>query len=257
MNRPATGRYEVRLAKNWKEVQAAQALRYRVFYGEMGALPSERMTRQQRDFDDFDRICDHLLVIDHLQEGDSPCIAGTYRMLRKTVAQKHFGFYSESEFDLDQLLDYPGESMEVGRSCVESECRTGIVIQLLWRGIAEYISRHNIQLLFGCASFPGTDSDALASSLSYLYHNHLAPEGLRPKAKTDLFVDMRTNPADKPISKGNLPPLIKGYLRVGAYVGDGAVIDHQFNTTDICIVVKTDRITRRYQRHYQTGSKAA
>ena len=257
MNTLATSRYEVRLAKDWKEVQAAQALRYRVFYDEMGALPSGRMIRLRRDFDDFDKICDHLLVIDQQQKGNAPCIVGTYRMLRKTVAQEHFGFYSESEFDLQQLLDYPGESVEVGRSCVQSENRTGVVIQLLWRGIADYITRYNIQLLFGCASFPGTDSDALASSLFYLYHNHLAPEGLRPKAKNDLFVDMCKHSSNKPATASKLPPLIKGYLRVGAYVGDGAVIDHQFNTTDICVVVKTDRITRRYQRHYRTGSMAA
>ncbi len=257
MNTQATGRYEVRLAKNWNEVQAAQALRYRVFYDEMGALPSDRMTHLHRDFDDFDNICDHLLVIDRSREGDSPWISGTYRLLRKNIARKHFGFYSESEFDLSELLEYPGEYMEVGRSCVESESRTGIVIQLLWRGIAEYITQHNIQLLFGCASFPGTNSNELASSLSYLYHNHLAPEGLRPKAKNDLFVDMRKNPNNQAATLDTLPPLIKGYLRVGAYVGDGAVIDHQFNTTDICIVVKTDRISKRYQRHYRTGSMAA
>jgi putative hemolysin len=257
MNTPATSRYEVRLARDRKEVEAAQKLRYRVFYTEMGALPSSPMTAQRRDFDDFDRVCDHLVVIDHLRDGDSPWVVGTYRMLRKAVAQKQFGFYSESEFDLHELLSYPGECMEVGRSCVESESRRGVVIQLLWRGIAEYINQHDIQLLFGCASFPGTDSEALASPLSYLYHNHLAPKGLRPRAKNDLCVDMNNQPIDNNNTAGNLPPLIKGYLRVGAYVGDGAVIDRQFNTTDICVVVKTDNITRRYQRHYRTGSMAA
>lgn len=253
MGTSRTARYEVRLAEDEREIWAAQALRYRVFYDEMGALPSREMARLQRDFDNFDDICDHLLVIDHKKSNSAPWIVGTYRMLRKDVAQSNFGFYTEQEFNLGGLLTYPGQTVEVGRSCVESGSRTGIVIQLLWTGIAEYISRHSIQLLFGCASFSGTKSDTLAPALSYLYRNHLAPEGLRPRARDDLYLDMQQDPSDGSVTMDDLPPLIKGYLRLGAYVGDGAVIDCQFNTTDICIIFETDRLTEKYRRHYQVA----
>lgn len=256
MRKSKDSSFEVRLAATKTEVHAAQALRYRVFYEEMGAQPTAEMARLGRDFDDFDAVCDHLMVIDRDKSHHrSPWVVGTYRMLRKSVALENFGFYSEQEYDLTDLITYSGETVEVGRSCVDPNARSGAVMQMLWGGIAEYIFEHDIKLLFGCASFHGTSPDSLSLPLSYLYHHHLAPVGLRPRALDDLYVDMHRGPAGEAgdrAAMGELPPLIKGYLRLGGFVGDGAVVDHQFNTTDICVVVKTDLLTEKYRRHYNS-----
>jgi len=262
------GTLEVRLAATQEEVDAAQALRYRVFYEEMGAKPTPEMALRQRDFDKYDEQCDHLLVLDHARKNKSPVI-GTYRLIRREAAKKCGGFYSASEYDVSALTQYPGEILELGRSCIDAEYRTGQVMQILWRGLTTYIFRYNIVLLFGCASLPGTDPKALALPLSYLHYHHLAPPGLCPKALPDRYVDMRLMPREAfdpnvafdslkvdPRSGANsLPPLIKGYIRVGGFVGDGAVIDPQFNTTDVCVIVKTDLITSRYIRHYERSNR--
>ncbi len=260
MNRKKECQYEVRLAKNTAELKLAQTLRYTVFYTELGATPSFEMVQHGRDFDIFDDVCDHLLVIDRMRSNGAICIVGTYRLLRKTVALKHFGFYSQQEYDISSILTYAGEAVELGRSCIAPGNRTGTVMQLLWGGIAEYIARHNIELLFGCASFPGTEVTALKSALSYLYYNHLAPEQLRPCALKSRYVDMRQRTLSGTSSReiiNQLPPLIKGYLRAGSFVGDGAVIDRQFNTTDVCLIVETEKLTQRYRRHYQESLSIA
>jgi len=260
----AASQLEVRLAATAAEVDAAQALRYRVFYEEMGATPTSAMETKKRDFDRYDEACDHLLVIDHACfEGAK--VVGTYRLIRREAAAKNGSFYSANEYDITPLVNYPGEILELGRSCIDSEHRTVTVMQTLWRGLAAYIIHHDITLMFGCASFPGTDPQEHALPLSYLYYHHLAPPGLRAKALPQHYVDMKLLPREAfdpdlafnnmkmdPRSGGNmLPPLIKGYLRVGGYVGDGAYIDRQFNTTDVCIIVKSDLITSRYMKHYE------
>lgn len=259
---------EVRLAASAQDVDLAQDLRYRVFYDEMGAKATPDMRARQRDFDRYDDHCDHLLVIDHASKHANPVI-GTYRLIRRGAAQQCGGFYSASEYDISPILGYPGEILELGRSCIAPEYRTGTVMQILWRGISAYIFRYDIALLFGCASLPGTDPQALAVPLSYLYYHHLAPPGLRPRTLPDKYVDMRLLPREAfdpddafnsmkldPRSGSNsLPPLIKGYIRVGGFVGDGAYIDHQFNTTDVCVIVKTELITNRYLRHYERSNK--
>jgi putative hemolysin len=246
---------EARLAIDEADVDAAQALRYRVFYEEMSAKPSPEVLASRRDADEFDRICDHLLVIDHEAEAaGSGRVVGTYRLLRRSVAKRHGPFYSASEFDLSCLEIYPGEIMELGRSCVDAEHRNRPTMQLLWSAIAAYVFRYEISLMFGCASLPGTSPDALGTQLSYLYHHHLAPPGVRLRALPDRYVDMRRVPPselDPKTALAGLPPLIKGYLRLGGFVGEGAVIDHQFNTTDVSIVVKTDLITEKYFKHYE------
>jgi putative hemolysin len=150
--------------------------------------------------------------------------------------------------------------MELGRSCVDARYRDRATMQLLWRGIAEYVNAHHVDVMFGCASLPGTDPEQLKTQLSYLYHYHLAPEGLRPRALPKRFTEMNLLPKESIDPKrtlASLPPLLKGYLRVGGFVGDGAVIDHQFNTTDVCIIVKTDLIAARYTRHYEIGVQEA
>ena len=246
--------FQVRLAENDAEIAAAQALRYRVFYEEMRATPTPETRARGLDVDAFDAFCDHLLVID-LEAGDgAPAVVGTYRLLRRSVALAHGGFYSAQEYDVTPLLGYPGEIVELGRSCVDSAYRARGVMQLLWRGLAAYVARHDIGLFFGCASFPGIEPEALARPLAYLYYHHLAPDGLRPRALPELYVPMTLMPPadiDAQAALSDMPPLIKGYLRVGGYVGEGAVIDRQFNTTDVCVIVKTDRITDKYDRRYR------
>lgn len=234
-------------------IDASQALRYRVFYEEMTAKPTEEMAARRRDFDDFDAVADHLLVVDR-DRGDGPeSVVGTYRLTRREAAARHGQFYTVDEYDISAITNRPDEILELGRSCVDEAYRTRHVMELLWRGIAAYVFHYNIELMFGCASIPGTDPDALALPLSYLYHNHLAPPEKRPVALASRHVEMNRIPADQIDRRQGLaavPPLIKGYLRLGGYVGDGAVIDPQFDTTDVCIVVETHNVTGRYYKHY-------
>ena len=253
-----SGSLEVRLALTEAELDAAQALRYRVFYEEMGARPTADMAQIRRDFDGFDEFCDHLLVIDHARGGDGASVVGTYRLLRRSVACRHGGFYSAGEYDLSRIEAHPAEILELGRSCVDVAARNRPTMQLLWRGIATYVFQHGIALMFGCASLPGTDPAALAVPLSYLYHRHLAPPALRARALPERYVAMERLARDAyPSARAlaDVPPLIKGYLRLGGFVGDGAVIDHQFNTTDVCIVVQTDLVTDKYYRHYERQTR--
>jgi putative hemolysin len=253
-----SGSLQVRLADTVADIDAAQALRYRVFYDEMGAQPSREMAAAKRDFDAFDGICDHLLVCDHARGSGAAAVVGTYRLIRRPAAEAHGGFYSAAEYDIRPIAAYPGEILELGRSCVDTASRNRPTMQLLWRGIAAYMFHHEIELMFGCASLPGIDPDALALPLSYLHHHHLAPPHLRPRALPDRFVEMaRLAPESIDPMRGlaELPPLIKGYLRLGGFIGEGAVIDRQFNTTDVCIVVKTDLVTDKYYRHYERQAR--
>jgi putative hemolysin len=245
------GELEIRLAQSPAEIEAAQALRYRVFYEEMSAQPTPEMARARRDVDGFDAYCDHLIVLDRGLGSGS--VVATYRLLRRAAAARCGRFYTADEYEIGLLLALPGEVLELGRSCVDARYRTGPTMQLLWRGIAEYVQHYQIRLMFGCASLPGTDPSALALPLSYLAYNHLAPEPLRPKALAHRYQEMRLLPVetvDARAALGALPPLIKGYLRLGGFVGEGAVVDHQFHTTDVCVVVKTDLVTEKYYRHY-------
>ncbi|HEY3908839.1 MAG TPA: GNAT family N-acyltransferase [Stellaceae bacterium] len=246
-----SGPLRVRLAASEADIDAAQALRYRVFYESLGAHPELETTRRRRDFDRFDTGCDHLLVLDHSR--GSGIVVGTYRLIRRQAAARLGGFYSAAEYDIARLLAYPGEILELGRSCVDAAYRQRPIMQLLWSGIAAYAFQHDIALMFGCASLPGTDPEALATPLSYLHHYHLAPPPLRACALADRYVDMSRRPRraiDPARALMGLPPLIKGYLRLGGFVGDGAVIDRAFNTTDVCIVVKTELVSAKYSRHY-------
>ena len=249
---------EARLAATDEDIDAAQSLRYRVFYEEMNANPSAETAARARDFDEFDAFCDHLLVIDRERKDVPRGVVGTYRLLRRSVADTHAGFYSSSEYDLSRLSGISGEVLELGRSCVDAANRTRPTMQLLWTAIAAYVWKFDIEIMFGCASLQGTDPGALSLPLSYLYHYHLAPPALRLKALPELYVDMRLLTEDQVDPKkalAELPPLIKGYLRLGGFVGDGAVVDNQFNTTDVSIMVKTDLVTEKYMRHYERASR--
>jgi putative hemolysin len=244
---------EVRLATGPEEIEAAMALRYRVFYDEMAAKPTPEIEARKLDFDRYDDVCDHLLVIDNDKVGVVDQVVGTYRLIRRAAAAKVGRFYSEDEYDIGQLKEYPGEILELGRSCVDTNYRTRGTMQLLWKGIADYVWKYDVALMFGCASLPGTDPSAHAAALTYLYHYHLAPPGLRARAVPERFVEMRQRDVAEINPKralAELPPLIKGYLRLGGFVGDGAVIDYQFNTTDVLILVKTGWVTEKYREHF-------
>lgn len=254
------GSIEIRLAETAEDITAAQALRYRIFYEEMQANADAETLASGRDADAYDAVADHLLVIDHALGSGPERIVGTYRLIRKPAADVIGRFYSSSEYDIAPLLKLDGNLLELGRSCVDARYRTRPTMQLLWRGIASYVFRHNIALMFGCASLHGVDPDAHALSLSYLHHNHLAPEDLRPRALDRLYVPMDRMPKEAINPKAalnELPPLVKGYLRLGGFVGDGAVIDEQFNTVDVCIIVKTDLVTGKYTSHYTRTTQGA
>lgn len=250
-SRAASGNLEVRFAQDRKEVAAAQALRFRVFHEEMDARPDAVARASRRDADPFDDVCDHLLVVDH----DLPAaeaVVGTYRLLREDVAAHRGGFYSAAEYDLAPLTDGPsrrGGLLELGRSCVHPAYRANATIQLLWRGIARYLGIHGIGVMFGCASFPGTRPDEHRVALSHLHDAHLAPVRCRVRARADRFAPMDTVPPGSYTPREavrGLPPLVKAYLRLGAFVGDGAVVDHAFGTTDVFILMFVDRIAPRY-----------
>lgn len=248
------GNLGVRIATTPAELDAAQALRYNVFYNEMGAQPNEAARGTHRDSDAYDAVADHLLVVDHAIGPGPEGVVGTYRLIRQAAAERIGRFYSADEYDITPMLVFPGPVLELGRSCVHQNYRGRSAMQLLWRGIAAYVFLHRIDLMFGCASLPGTDPDAIATELTYLHHHHLAPPAIRPRALPDRYVDMRRldpTTLDPRRALAALPPLIKGYLRLGGFVGEGAVIDRQFNTTDVAVVVKTDLVTDKYYRHYE------
>ncbi len=245
---------KVRLAQTPGEIAAAQRLRYKVFYEEYAAKADDTMAETRLDADAFDEVTDHLIVLDESIANAQERIVGTYRLLRREVAERHGSFYTSGEYDIQPLLNTDLTLLELGRSCVLAEYRTRPVLQLLWQGITDYMLDHNIDLMFGCASLHGTNIDALARPLSYLHHFHLAPEGLRPRALNGRFINMNILPIsdlDPRRDFASLPPLIKGYLRLGAGIGEGAVIDDQFDTTDVCIVLSMREVSTRYRKHYE------
>ncbi len=253
------GALEVRLAETEGEVEQAQRLRYHVFYEEMAAVPSPAMREARRDFDKFDEVCDHLLVVDRssVDEDGQPLVVGTYRMTREVDAARAGGFYTAGEFDISGMLKAhpPGTRfLELGRSCVLKTYRNRTTtLQLLWKGLMAYVVRFSIDVMFGCASFPGTDPDQMALALSYLHHFHPMPAGFTVRARPELYVPMNRMPKaaiDPKEALRALPPLLKGYIRAGVYIGDGAVIDRQFSTTDVFIYVPVKSIGERYRSRF-------
>lgn len=257
------GSLEVRLARNTREVRLAQALRYHVFYREMSAQTGPAGFLRRRDVDGYDAICDHLLVIDHEPDPEiftrrrdrRPAVVGTYRLLRQDVAEQHGGFYTATEFDVSSLVERkrPLRFLELGRSCVLKPYRGKRVVELLWAGNWAYVQHYAIDAMIGCASLEGTGPDRFALPLSFLHHYARAPEDWRVSALPDRYVEMNRIPAeaiDQRAAMNALPPLLKGYLRLGATVGDGAVIDHQFGTTDVCVILPVSAINPRYYSHF-------
>jgi putative hemolysin len=260
------GSLEVRLAATRKDVRKAQRLRFKVFFDEGGAMPDARAALTRRDADKFDAFCDHLIVIDH--EGRSrqgkikPTVVGAYRLLRSDVATKKRGFYSSTEYDLAPLLArHPGKRfLELGRSCVMEPYRGKKTIELLWRGILAYIRAYDIDALIGCASLEGANPLKHAVALSFLSHHAGAAEEWTVRARKELHVPMAMldkSALDARRALAGLPPLIKGYLRVGAKFGDGAVVDKKFNTTDVVVVMPVAEMDTRYLEFFGNSDRAA
>lgn len=252
-----SGWLEARLASSKAEIEAAQRLRYDVFYREMGARPTAEMAAEGRDFDRYDAFADHLLVFD-MEEGEK--VVGCYRLLRQSVANQNGGFYSAAEYDLTALLAAGGPDaklLELGRSCVAKAYRSSAVMQFMWRGLVSYLDRHEISLMFGCASLEGIKPETLKLELAYLHHFHAVPPELPPvRAVADRYVEMNVMAKDQidvQEAQRELPPLVKGYIRFGSYIGDGAVIDHQFNTTDVFIYFPTARLDKRLRAYLTRG----
>lgn len=254
------GPLEVRLARSDAEIAAAQEVRYRVFYEELGARKSPREAASGRDEDRFDPLCDHLLVIDHSLPGpDHRRIVGTYRLLRQEAADLAGGFYSQDEFELKRLTARKSDLkfLELGRSCVLQEYRSKRTIELLWQGIFTYMTYFDVGVLTGCASFHGTCPAAHAEPLSYLHHSCRAAPEWDVRAVAGRYCSMDLMPAEAVNAKSAMaamPPLIKGYLRAGAKIGDGCVIDHDFGTVDVIILLPVTQISTRYANYL--GSEA-
>lgn len=256
------GNLILRQAQGADEIAACQQLRYRVFYEELGAKADRVTADSQMDQDRFDAICDHLVVVQtdsishsaaiRLMDGE---LIGTYRLLRQEVAEANGGFYTQDEFDIAPLIAaHPGlRFLELGRSCVLKPFRTKPVVELLWQGIWNYVRAHDMHVMLGCASLEGTDPGAHARSLSFLAHYAKAPPEWQVRALDSRYVEMNRLPAESLEPRQalrDLPPLIKGYLRLGCYIGDGAVVDNQFNTIDVLIILPVSAINERYFTHF-------
>lgn len=247
-------RYRVKLAETEAERVAAQRLRYRVFVEERGAHASPAERAAGREWDAFDPYFDHLLLVDLRADGDPVNgVVGVYRLMPAEAAARGPGFYCAREYDLGPIERSGRHAVELGRSCVDAAHRGGPAMHLLWSGLADYVLERGIEIMFGAASFSGTDPDAIAEALAFLYHRHLAPSELRVRARPDARVEMdRADPGDIDAARAleAIPPLIKAYLRLGGFVGDGAYIDRDFNTIDVCVVMDTGRMAEKHRAFY-------
>lgn len=244
--------FTLRLARSEADLLAAQRLRYDVFVSELGGDGAMVDHDARREVDAFDSVADHLILRDmRRDEGDR--VVGVYRLIRSEQAARAGRFYSESEYDLGVLKSSGRRLLELGRSCLHPAYRGGTAMYHLWSGLAEYVTQHEVELLFGVASFHGTDTTALAAPLSILHHRHLAPEELRVHARPPHAVSMDLLPEatlDRAAAMRGVPALIKAYLRLGGVVGEGAFVDHRFNTTDVCLVLDATRLNARQRAIY-------
>ncbi|OAN75508.1 ornithine-acyl-ACP acyltransferase [Jannaschia sp. EhC01] len=244
---------ELRLARTPAEIRAAQRLRYRVFIEELGGTGPMVDHDAGLEMDRFDPFFDHLILLDRRRsKGDQ--VVGVYRVMREDGAARAGAFYSEDEYDLSVLRASNRPLLELGRSCVHPDYRGGTAMMHLWSGLAAYIAEHGIEVMFGVASFHGLDPAPLAGQLSLLHHRHLAPEDIRPKARAEgsLAMDMIAEGAlDRPAAIRAMPALIKAYLRLGGFVGEGAYIDRPFNCIDVCLVMDVARMSEGHRAIYQ------
>jgi putative hemolysin len=242
--------FTVHLAQTDDELKAAKRLRYQVFVEELGGGGSLVDHENKLEQDRFDPYFDHLLLTDRTRDQ----VVGVYRVMRSDQARAAGGFYSASEYDLSPLETSGRKLLELGRSCLHADYRGGVALYHLWSGLAAYIAEHHVEVLFGVASFHGTDPTEIAAPLSLLHHRHLAPRELRVTARPDAFQAMdliAEQDLDRRAAMLQVPSLIKAYLRLGGFVGQGAYIDHGFNTTDVCLILDTERMNQRQARIYQ------
>ncbi|SLN39555.1 hypothetical protein ROJ8625_01854 [Roseivivax jejudonensis] len=238
----------VRLAESEADLRAAQALRYEVFVAELGGDGAGVDHVARHETDAWDGVADHLLLTDDARDG---AVVGVYRLLRDDQAHAAGGFYGDAEYDLAPLRASGRRLLELGRSCLHRDYRGGSGMMVMWQALADYVTRHGSEILFGVASFHGTDPAALAHPLSNLHHRHLAPPELRVRSRA--FQPMDLLPADETDRHRAVletPALIKGYLRLGGVVGEGAFIDHAFNTVDVCLIMDTARLSARARGIY-------
>lgn len=251
-----TSFFETRLATDETDLLAAQRLRYRVFVEELGGDGALVDHTRRLERDEFDPVVDHLILVDNRRSRDDlDHVVGVYRLLPGERAAEFGRFYCDSEYDLAPLRASGRSLLELGRSCVDPAFRGGAGLMLLWSALAEYVLSRDIDILFGVASFHGTDAARLAQPLSWLHHNHLAPECMRPRARADAYQAMDLVPADQLDRRAamvGMPPLIKAYLRLGGQIGDGAWIDHDFNTTDVFLLLDTKAMSQKHRKYYET-----
>jgi len=256
VNRTDPAFFEIRLAVTPRDLMAAQRLRYRVFVEELGGTGPlvDHDARLERD--EFDPVVDHLCLIDTRRDPEAlDHVVGVYRLLRSDVAAGFGRFYCDGEYDLAPLRASGRPLLELGRSCVDPEHRGGAAMFLMWNALADYVLDHGIQILFGVASFHGTDAAMLAPPLAWLHHNHLAPEALRPRARPEGFQSMDLLPPeriDRREAMLAMPALIKAYLRLGGMVGEGAFIDRAFNTTDVFLLMDTAAMSAKHKQFYES-----
>lgn len=254
------GHLELRLAHREADLRGAERLRYRVFVEELGGDGAlvDHAGRFERDA--FDPFYEHLVLIDTKRaETDLDHVVGVYRLLTDTEAARQGGYYSEGEYDLTVLKASGRRLLELGRSCVHPEYRGGAALRRLWMGLADFVTERGIEVLFGVASLPGTDTGALRQPLSHLHYAHLAPPELRVRAVDGAYQRMDLLPeteVDRVAAMRRVPPLIKSYLRLGGFVGDGAFVDQAFNTTDVCLVMDTHRMSAEARARLTAGTFA-
>ena len=240
---PPAPRLRVRLAVDEADRLAAQRLRYDVFVTELGAETPTADHVTRREGDALDEHADHLVLVDQTRDpAGLDHVVGVYRLMTDTAAQSAGGFYCAQEFDLSPLVQSGKRLVELGRSCVHPDFRRGAAMLLLWNGVAEYVIARGIEVMFGAASFPGIDPQAHAQALGHLHRAHLAPETLRVRAigagatRMDLMPEEALDP-DRALAA--MPPLIRAYLKLGGMVGQGAFVDLQFKTVDVCLIMDT------------------
>ena len=244
----------VRLAVDPEDIAGAQRLRYDVFVRELGGDGTlvDHANRFERDR--FDPHMDHLILVDTRRDRASlDHVVGVYRVMRGEQAEEAGQFYCDDEYDLTVLKESGRRILELGRSCLHADYRGGTALFQLWEGLGDYVTRHEIDVLFGVASFHGTDVTPIADALSLLHHRHLAPPDLRVRARDEAYQPMDLLPEDaidRVEAMRKVPALIKGYLKLGGVVGEGAFIDRPFNTTDVCLVMDTGRMTEATRARY-------
>ena len=249
--------FAVRLASNADEVRAAQRLRYDVFVDELKAAGPMVDHASRLEHDRFDQFADHLLLVDVARaEGDQ--VVGVYRLMTREMAERAGQFYCADEYDLGLLINSDLRLLELGRSCLHVDYRGGAGMLHLWGGLADYVASRQIDVMFGVASFHGTDVAQLAQPLTLLAEKHLAPAHLRVSAQGPTAVPLEQLPAgklDRIAAVRQMPALIKAYLRLGGTVGEGAFVDHAFNTTDVCLILERAAMRGLQQTIYTRGSQ--